>query len=185
MTNKYLIVVDMQNDFVTGSLGTKEAQNIVQYVVQKINHFKGSVIFTKDTHEENYLSTYEGKMLPVRHCISDTPGWQLIEELKKIQMEKDWPVYLKPVFGSVKLAQDLQAIHKSNPISEIELIGVCTDICVVSNALLLKAYLPEVPIWVDASCCAGTTSQKHIAALETMKSCQIMIRKEAAFHDAV
>ena len=99
MTNKYLIVVDMQNDFVTGSLGTKEAQNIVQYVVQKINHFQGSVIFTKDTHEEYYLSTQEGKMLPVMHCISGTPGWQLIEDLEKIQMEKNWPVYLKPVFG--------------------------------------------------------------------------------------
>ena len=185
MRNKYLIVVDMQNDFVNGSLGTIEAQNIVQSVIKKINHFQGSVIFTKDTHEENYLSTYEGKMLPVMHCISGTPGWQLIEDLEKIQMEKNWPVYLKSFFSSVKLVQDLQAIHQISPIEEIELIGVCTDVCVVSNALLLKAYLPEVDIWVDASCCAGTTPQKHTAALETMKSCQIMIRKEAAFHDAV
>ena len=185
MTNKYLIVVDMQNDFVIGSLGTKEAQNIVQSTVQKINHFRGRVIFTKDTHEEHYLSMYEGKILPIRHCISDTPGWQLVADLEKIQMEKNWPVYLKPVFGSVKLAQDLQSIHKSNPIREIELIGVCTDVCVVSNALLLKAHLPEVPIWVDVSCCAGTTPHKHTSALETMKSCQIMIRKEMVFHDAV
>lgn len=185
MTNKYLIVVDMQNDFVTGSLGTAEAQNIVQSVVQKINHFQGSVLFTKDTHGENYLLTQEGKMLPVMHCIYGTPGWQFIDGLEKIQMERDWPVYLKPTFSSVKLAQDLQAIHQSNPIEEIELIGVCTDVCVVSNALLLKAYLPEVDIWVDGSCCAGTTPQKHRMALETMKSCQIMIRTEEDFYDAV
>ena len=129
-----------------------------------------------DTHTENYLFTHEGKLLPIKHCVSGTKGWQLVEELAKVQAECNGAVYYKPTFASLRLAEDLRTIHKETPIKEIELIGLCTDVCVVSNALLLKAYMPEVPIYVDASCCAGITPEKHMAALQTMESCHIMQR---------
>lgn len=175
MANKYLIVVDMQNDFVTGSLGTEEAVKIVDAVVKKVNGFDGQILFTKDTHEENYLDTMEGKLLPVKHCIEGTDGWDLVPELKGIQEKNGFQVYKKYTFGSQKLAEKLQKINDSNPIESVELIGLCTDICVVSNALLLKAFMPEVPICVDAACCAGVTVEKHQAALATMESCQITL----------
>ncbi len=175
MADNYLIVVDMQNDFVTGSLGTPEARAIVGRVVKKVQDFNGIVIFTMDTHYDNYLSSSEGKKLPVPHCIVNSDGWQLIPDLDRMQMENSWDVYEKNTFGSVDLAHDLLERSQSDPIGSIELIGLCTDICVVSNALLLKAHLPEVPILVDASCCAGVTPEKHQAALETMRSCQIEI----------
>ncbi|MEY8426820.1 isochorismatase family cysteine hydrolase [Lachnospiraceae bacterium 46-15] len=177
MENKYLIVIDMQNDFVTGSLGTKEAQYIVPGVVRKVRDFQGKVIFTQDTHGEDYLSAQEGKFLPVKHCLIGSEGWQLIDDLKKFQEETGCLVYQKPVFGSLQLAQDVQEWHQEQPITEIELVGLCTDVCVVSNALLLKAALPEVPLCVDASCCAGITPKKHEAALDTMESCQIKIQR--------
>lgn len=177
MAKKYLIVVDMQKDFVNGALGTKEAEAIVPAVLEKVQNFEGEIIFTKDTHFADYLSTSEGKMLPVEHCIKDTDGWMLIEELEKYCAENSNTVYEKITFGCKELAQDMLAKHEEDPIGSIELIGLCTDICVVSNALLLKAFLPEVEIAVDASCCAGVTPAAHQAALQTMSSCQILVRK--------
>ena len=172
---KYLIVVDMQKDFVNGALGTKEAEAIVPAVLEKVKHFDGEVIFTKDTHFENYLSTAEGSLLPVEHCIKGTEGWQLVEELEKYCAENTCKVYEKLTFGCKELAMDMLEIQEKEGIESVEAIGLCTDICVVSNVLLLKAFLPEINIKVDASCCAGVTPEKHEAALETMRSCQIQI----------
>lgn len=173
--NKYLIIVDMQNDFVTGALGTKEAQEIVPALCEKVNSFEGNVWFTRDTHEENYLETQEGKMLPVRHCIKGSEGWEIVPELRMYQQEHNCPVYDKGQFGSPELAAALKKEYDTGNVEQVELAGVCTDICVVSNALLLKAYMPELPVTVDASCCAGVTPEKHQAALETMRSCQVVI----------
>ena len=157
-----LIVVDMQNDFIDGALGTKEAAAIVPKVEEKIRNFDGKVFFTRDTHETYYLETQEGKKLPVIHCIKGTDGWQIIPELEVEGCE-----YIdKPTFGWLNWG----GLGEHD---EIELVGVCTDICVVSNALILKAMYPEAVISVDAGCCAGVTPEKHEAALETMKSCQI------------
>lgn len=175
MSEKILIVVDMQNDFVTGPLGSPEAVKIVPAVAERIREFDGTVLFTKDTHEKNYLETQEGALLPVEHCIRGTEGWELVEEIAALQRSGDCPVYEKNTFGCVRLAEAIKAEADRRPLASIELIGVCTDICVVSNALLLKAYLPEVPVSVTASCCAGVTPQKHEAALLTMESCQILI----------
>ena len=166
-----LIVVDMQNDFITGSLGTKEAEAIVENVAEKIKHFDGKVIFTRDTHEENYMDTQEGKNLPVTHCITGTDGWQIHPTLAPFANE----VIDKPTFGSVTLAQLISAMDN---VEGITLVGICTDICVISNAMILKAFLPEVPITVDASCCAGVTPESHKNALAAMKCCQINIVNE-------
>lgn len=170
---KILVVVDMQNDFIDGALGTKEAVAIVPSVVRKIRSYsKETVYSTRDTHPLNYLETQEGKNLPVPHCIKDTGGWEIRPEI----MELLDPVHIidKPSFGSVELAETLKRISEKEDL-EIELVGLCTDICVVSNALLLKAYMPEVRISIDSSCCAGVTPEKHSAALATMASCQIEI----------
>ncbi|MCM1283059.1 MAG: cysteine hydrolase [Muribaculaceae bacterium] len=174
--NNYLIVVDMQKDFVDGALGSREAQAIVPAVEKKIADYKGTVIFTLDTHEENYLDTQEGRLLPVPHCIRGTAGWELVPPLEVLRQKNNCRVYEKNTFGSTTLAADLCREHQTQPISGIELVGLCTDICVVSNALLIKAFLPEVPVYVDAACCAGVTPEKHAAALETMKSSQIIPR---------
>lgn len=173
MKHKLLIVVDMQKDFVTGALGSGEAQNILPKVVEKVKNFDGEVVFTQDTHGEDYLATQEGKNLPVAHCIKGTAGWELEEGLGMLCKEKGARCFQKGTFGSVELAKEIKA--QEDFLASIELVGVCTDICVVSNALLLKAYMPEMPIFVDASCCAGVTPQKHAAALETMRSCQIHV----------
>lgn len=178
MAEEYLIVVDVQNDFVTGSLGSGEAVNIIPNVLQRVSNFKGNICFTKDTHDEEYLSTQEGKNLPVVHCIKGTKGWELIDELKQLQEQRQLKVYEKNTFGSIKLAESLRKEYEEKGIKSIELIGLCTDICVVSNALLLKAVLPEVPVYVNAACCAGVTPDSHKAALETMKSCQIHITNQ-------
>lgn len=170
---KLLVVVDMQKDFVDGSLGTPEAQAIVDKVVEKVKSYKESgdqVIFTMDTHEANYLETAEGKNLPVEHCIKETAGWKLIPQLRPLTA--DTKIVQKPTFGSTQLSY-LVAIGDYD---EIELIGLCTDICVISNALLLKATVPETPISVDSSCCAGVTPESHERALEAMKMCQIIIK---------
>lgn len=177
MGKRYLIVVDMQRDFVDGALGTKEAEAIVPAVLEKVKSFNGDIIFTKDTHFEDYLSTGEGKKLPVKHCIKDTDGWKLIEQLESYCADNGNAVYEKITFGCKELAQALYAEQEKEPIDSIEIIGLCTDICVVSNALLLKAFLPEVEISVDASCCAGVTPTAHEAALATMASCQILVKK--------
>ncbi|CAK7042275.1 amidase [Tissierella sp. P1] len=172
---KVLIVVDMQNDFIDGALGTKEAVNIVPNVIQKIKKFKGKVIYTKDTHNKDYLSTQEGKKLPVEHCIEGTPGWELHKNIQELIEDAQTNIYNKDTFGSKELVQELIEIDKKEKIEGIELIGLCTDICVISNALLIKAFLPEVKISVDAKCCAGVTPESHQNALNAMKMCQIEI----------
>ena len=170
---KLLIVVDMQNDFIDAALGTKEAVAIVEAVKEKIWSYPAeNVIATMDTHGENYMETQEGKNLPVIHCVKDTEGWQIRPDIAELL--GDAKIYEKPTVGSTRLAADLKALSETEEI-ELELIGLCTDICVVSNALLLKAYMPEVKISVDAACCAGVTPEKHLAALETMRSCQIHV----------
>lgn len=174
-----LIVVDMQRDFVDRALGTPEAAAIVPAVAEKIRSYadRGDPIFvTRDTHSENYLDTQEGKNLPVIHCVRDTPGWELDDAVAAAL-----PSYAvtvdKPTFGSVKLPELIGEFVAVNGAENVhaEIIGLCTDICVVSNALLLKAHFPEMPISLDAKCCAGVTPEKHAAALDTMASCQIRI----------
>jgi nicotinamidase-related amidase len=172
---KYLIVVDMQNDFIDGSLGTKEAQAIIPNAVKKIREFDGEVIATMDTHFEDYMNTQEGKFLPVKHCIIHTDGWEINKDIDEALKEKDSMLAVqKNAFGSVKLPKIIKKDAGKEPF-EIELIGLCTDICVISNALILKASFPEIPISVDASCCAGVTPALHDAALATMRSCQIVV----------
>lgn len=167
-----LVVVDMQNDFIDGALGTKEAVTIVPKVKEKIRNFKGTVLFTRDTHETWYLDTQEGKKLPVSHCIRDTEGWQIRRELDILR--KTEPVD-KETFGSTDLADDLVAMNIDDEIKSITFVGLCTDICVISNALLVKAALPEVPIIVDAACCAGVTPESHENALKAMEMCQVEV----------
>ncbi|WP_374285779.1 cysteine hydrolase family protein [Lactococcus sp.] len=168
---KILLVIDFQNDFIDGSLGTKEAQAIIGNVVKKIESYEEKNRFaTQDTHFEDYLSTQEGKNLPVLHCQKGTFGWEIREEAQ-LGFAK---IFEKNNFGSVELAQFV----KAQDVDEVELIGICTDICVVSNALLIKAFAPEVKIKVDVSCCAGVTPESHLAAIETMKSCQIEMINE-------
>lgn len=167
----YLIVVDMQKDFVDGALGTKEAVAIVPDVVKRVKKAVEDgeeVIFTRDTHEEDYLSTQEGRNLPVRHCIRGSEGWEIIPELRPYAKR----IFDKPTFGSRDLGRYLRE-HKD--IRKITVIGLCTDICVISNALLIKAFLPETPIVVEENCCAGVTPQSHKTALAAMTSCQIRI----------
>lgn len=171
---KILIVVDMQNDFVDGALGTAEAAAIVDNVSDKIRAFQGEIFVTYDTHSENYLETSEGRKLPVPHCIKGTNGWYLNEKVALTLAEKTFTEVEKPTFGSVVLP-DLVSRAAGGDDFEIELVGLCTDICVVSNALLLKANFPEAEITVDASCCAGVTVETHKAALATMKMCQINV----------
>ena len=169
----------MQNDFIDGSLGTKEAEAIVPAVKEKIiNHLEnknGPVIFTQDTHEKNYLETAEGEKLPVEHCIRDTEGWKLHPELEKIASGYNCKTIQKPTFGSSELAKYLSECNSEKPIESVELIGLCTDICVISNAFLIKAFIPELPIRVSEVCCAGVTPESHQRALEQMQLCHIEI----------
>ena len=171
-----LVAVDMQNDFIDGALGTAEAVGIVPRVAEKIALFDGIVIFTRDTHTPDYLQTQEGKRLPVEHCVKGSRGWEIREELAHIR--PDALVIDKPSFGSPELGRTLLEINGSEGIGRITLIGLCTDICVISNALIIKAFLPETPVEVDASCCAGVTPQSHLNALEAMKMCQISVINE-------
>lgn len=163
---KTLIVVDMQNDFIDGSLGTKEAEAIVDNVRRKIAEYQamgGEIIFTRDTHQPDYLTTNEGRHLPVEHCIIGTEGWRIADGL-----EVDGAIYIdKPSFGYTN--------WKDYDLEEVELVGLCTDICVVSNALIIKAFYPEIKVSVDSSCCAGVTPETHDAALTTMRQCQVEI----------
>jgi nicotinamidase-related amidase len=193
---KAIVVIDMQNDFVYGPLGSPEAQAIVPIMVEKLREFKkegARVFFTQDTHDKDYLTTQEGKNLPVPHCIVGTDGWLVIPEIWDELNETNARGFDKITFGSTALANAIQEEFNDNFITdvlcndiiygdtdddEIIVMGVCTDICVVSNALLLKAYNPEIRITVDASCCAGTTPENHKAALQTMKSCQINVINE-------
>lgn len=179
---RILIVVDMQNDFIDGALGTKEAVAIVPAVCKKIREYEPDCIYaTRDTHTEDYLNTQEGRCLPVVHCVRGTKGWEVAEEVAKAMPSA---VYVdKPSFGSEKLAGMIRERFEQECGSDpsemtVELVGLCTDICVVSNALLLKAYLPEVSVSVDASCAAGVTPESHRAALQTMRMCQVHVTGE-------
>ena len=170
---KILIVIDMQNDFIDAALGTREAAAIVEAVKEKIRSYPAAdVIATMDTPSGNSMATQEGNYLPVPPGIRGSEGWQIRPDIAELLAGAK--IYEKTTFGSTALAADLQAVSVQEEI-ELELIGLCTDICVVSNALLLKAFMPEVKISVDASCCAGVTPEKHLAALETMRSCQIQV----------
>lgn len=166
---KLLIVVDMQNDFITGALGSAFAEAVVSNVRAEIARFKaegGEIVYTRDTHAQNYLSTQEGKRLPVEHCIKGGHGWQIVEGLYD-----GGKIFDKPTFGSLSLGEYVRA----GGYEEAELIGVCTDICVISNALLLKAYCPEMRVTVKADCCAGVTQENHETALAAMRACQVDI----------
>ena len=165
---KGLVVVDFQNDFIDGSLGTPEAQAIVSQVVDKIKCYsKEERLATMDTHFPDYLTTQEGRNLPILHCQKGTSGWEMRKEAQLGYAE----IFEKNTFGSLELAQYVQ----KNQFDQLELIGICTDICVISNALLIKAYAPEVELIVDAACCAGVSPEKHEAALEAMRSCQVQV----------
>lgn len=166
-----LLVIDMQNDFVDGALGTPEARAIVGNVVRRIEEYPaGDVLATRDTHSADYLETAEGRYLPVAHCVRGTPGWELCPAVAAALGDAE--IFDKPTFGSLALAERLRDLAQRENIA-VTLAGLCTDICVVSNALLLKAFLPETPIRVAAGCCAGVTPESHRAALETMRMCQI------------
>lgn len=173
--NKLLVVVDMQNDFIYGSLGTKEAVKIVPKVIDKIANYDGAVIYTKDTHTTNYKMTQEGRNLPVQHCVRGTDGWRIEPTVEKLFLEKNCTGVEKETFGSRDLPTVIAKQFPDGP-EEIEMIGLCTDICVISNALLLKAFFPETKIVIDSSCCAGVTPESHDNALAAMKMCQIEIR---------
>jgi Amidases related to nicotinamidase len=175
--SRILVVIDMQNDFINGALGTEEAVKIVPKVVNKINNFDGEVIYTRDTHQECYLNTQEGHNLPVKHCIEYTEGWKLQQEIDALRIKKQSKIFDKVTFGSKELVVNLAALSLSNTIEEIVLVGLCTDICVISNALTLKTFLPEVLITVDEDCCAGVTVESHKNALNAMKMCHINIVK--------
>ena len=182
---RVLVVVDCQVDFVNGALGSIAAQSIIPHMRERIKEYADGetlILFTKDTHEENYLETFEGVRLPVEHCVRGTPGWSLVKDISTLAdgysnflIFSDEEVIrsriLKETFGSIKLCEILKQYE--NEITDITFMGFCTDICVVSNVLMARAYLPNTRIIVDASCCAGTTLEKHLAALEVMKSCQI------------
>ena len=170
--SEILIVVDMQNDFIDGALGTTEAVAIVPYVKSLIENFDGKVFFTRDTHFENYMQTQEGRNLPVPHCIKGTDGWQIRSELDALRKTE---AIDKLTFGSSELAAIL---GKEERIDGITFVGLCTDICVISNAMVVKAFYPEVPLTVDAKGCAGVTPESHERALEAMKTCQIRVINE-------
>lgn len=171
---RLLLVIDMQNDFIDGALGTPEAEAIVDRVVKEIKQYPSAdILATRDTHPENYLETQEGRHLPVVHCVKGTPGWELNDKIAAAL--KDAIVIDKPTFGSKELAERVETFAQDDDL-DITLVGLCTDICVVSNALLLKTFLPETPIRVIADCCAGVTPESHRAALDTMRMCQIQIQ---------
>ena len=171
---RLLLVIDMQNDFIDGALGAPEAEAIVDRVVKEIQQYPSAdILATRDTHPENYLETQEGRHLPVIHCVKGTSGWELNDKIAAAL--KDAAIIDKPTFGSKELAERVAALAQRDDL-DITLVGLCTDICVVSNALLLKAFLPETPIRVIADCCAGVTPESHRAALDTMRMCQIQIQ---------
>lgn len=167
-----LVVVDMQRDFIDGALGTPEAVQIVPYVKELIEHFDGKVFFTRDTHFPDYMDTQEGKNLPVPHCIKGTPGWEIHPELEVLRQTD---AIDKLTFGSSELPQ---VLAKEDNIASITFIGLCTDICVISNVMITKAFFPEIPLFVDAKACAGVTPESHKNALEAMKMCQVTIINE-------
>lgn len=172
---KILVVVDMQKDFTYGALRNEDAIQIIPRVAAKIRAHEGELIFTYDTHGEDYMNTQEGRKLPVPHCIEGTEGWELVPEVDALRREKACSCYKKETFGCMQLAEDIARTHAKEPVTEVELVGICTDICVISNAMLVKAAVPEVTVKVDASCCAGVTKESHETALRAMAGCQIEI----------
>lgn len=177
---RVLVIVDMQRDFVDGSLGTKKAQEVVARVAQKAETWDGVLIFTRDTHDAGYLDSAEGRKLPVIHCQKGTPGWEIVPELEEIRKTKEAVVVDKPTFGSFALVDAVRAVERAEGLAAIELVGLCTDICVVSNAILLKTAFPEVPITVDAACTEGVTTARRDAALQVMDACHIEIAGTAS-----
>ncbi|MBQ6946286.1 MAG: cysteine hydrolase [Ruminococcus sp.] len=169
-----LVVVDIQKDFVDGALGTAEAVAIVENAAKKIREFDGEIFVTYDTHFENYMETAEGAKLPVPHCIKGTEGWELNADIADALANKKYTVVEKITFGSTELPELVKKAVGDEDF-DVTLIGLCTDICVVSNALILKANFPEKEVYVDAACCAGVTVDTHNAALATMKMCQINV----------
>ncbi|MBR5761083.1 MAG: cysteine hydrolase [Lachnospiraceae bacterium] len=172
---KALVVVDMQVDFTTGALENAEAVKVIPSIVKKVNDaFEAGedVFFTRDTHADNYMATEEGKNLPIPHCIKGTAGWEIVPELKALSEKPGVTIVDKPVFGSVSLGELLK---ERASYDEVELVGVCTDICVISNAMIVRAFLPDTHVKVDASCCAGVTVESHKNALEAMKVCQVEV----------
>lgn len=169
-----LVVIDMQNDFITGALGSPAAQGIVDKVVNKVENWQGEVLFTRDTHDENYLGTQEGKKLPVVHCVKGTEGWEICAPLQPYVKN---PPYDKETFGGNEISSHVAELVENAPEKEVSitLVGLCTDICVVSNAFLLKPAFPEAKIMVDSQCCAGVTVESHQKALDVMSACQIEI----------
>lgn len=182
MKKNILIVVDMQNDFIDGSLGTPEAKMIVPNVIKKIKSYNNKdsyIIVTRDTHDENYLETEEGKNLPVKHCVQSLPGWCIHDDVYDALLGLDDVFYTfyinKPTFGSFALGLKLKELNEIFDIENIEVIGLCTDICVISNAIIAKSALPNAHIKVDASCCAGVTPESHNRALDEMRTLQVEI----------
>lgn len=178
-----LVVVDMQNDFVSGALGTAEAREIVPYVVGRVVEGLNrgeEILFTKDTHQENYMDTQEGRRLPVPHCVRGTEGWEIIEQLREYARHPiDKPTFGSRELGALLKARDEDLRKQGKPgVEKVTLIGLCTDICVISNALLVKAFLPEAEIAVDAACCAGVTPESHKNALAAMRVCQIIVEND-------
>ena len=169
---KILVVVDMQKDFIDGALGTPEAVKIVPYVKARIEAFDGKVLFTRDTHFSDYMNTQEGKNLPVKHCIQGTPGWEIHPQLDALR--KTDPID-KITFGSSELPN---VLAREESIESITFMGLCTDICVISNVMITKAFFPEVPVIVDAKGCAGVTVESHKNALAAMKMCQVAVINE-------
>lgn len=175
---KCLVVVDMQNDFVSGALGSQAARDIVGNVVERVRRAvddREKIVFTRDTHEENYLETQEGGKLPVPHCIAGTDGWEIIPELQPYAEGR--LVVDKPTFGSRQLGEALARLNEQEKLERITFIGLCTDICVISNAMVTKAFLPEVPLVVEAGCCAGVTPESHENALRALEVCQVTVER--------
>lgn len=174
--NKVLVVVDMQNDFINMSLGSPEAQAIVPKVADLIENWneEDEIVLTADTHAEDYLDTPEGLKLPVEHCIENSKGWQIHDDILNCNVNREVTFIRKPTFGSIELMTFLEEEYDKNPLDfEVHFCGLCTDICVVSNVLMTKAFFPNIKIVLHADCCAGVAPEKHQAAIETMKSCQI------------
>lgn len=173
---KVLVIVDMQKDFIDGSLGSPDGPAVAEAAAEKIRSFEGIIFATLDTHLENYLETSEGKKLPVPHCIKGTPGWQLDRRIAAALEGKTYTCLEKPTFGNLALPKLIRRAVAGDEELEIELIGRCTDICVVSNALILKSAFPEAKISVDSACCSGVSPETHRAALDIMNCCQIDIK---------
>ncbi|HSK69027.1 MAG TPA: isochorismatase family cysteine hydrolase [Candidatus Limnocylindria bacterium] len=167
-----LIVVDMQNDFISGALGTPEAREMLPRAVEKVRSFQGPVLFTRDTHPEHYLKTREGRALPVVHCVRDTRGWEIHPDLEALRVTEPMD---KPGFGALALGDALQALDRQERVASVTLIGLCTDVCVISDAIIARAALPEAEVTVDADCVAGLTPQGHRTALLAMQACHINI----------